>query len=77
MPGKLPVNLPEQVEMVDLVVADAFRGRLAVLHPVSLEPIVERNFPGTNIRGVTFTPDDAHCGFCRFAGICRRDEAGG
>lgn len=40
-----------------LVVADAFRGRIAVMDPSNGRVLVTHSFPGTNIRGMAFTPD--------------------
>ena len=46
-----------------LIVADAYRGHLTALEAATGKPIITRTFPGTNIRGLAFSPDGSHLFF--------------
>lgn len=52
-----PHCLAMDQEEQTLLVADAFRGRIAALNPANGQLLITRTFPGTNIRGLCFSAD--------------------
>ncbi|MBY0589517.1 hypothetical protein K2X85_20265, partial [bacterium] len=58
-----PHCLAQDIGNTVLMVADAFRGMIAVVDPTTGEKIAAHQFPGTNIRGMAFTADDEYLVF--------------